>query len=178
MMDLTTRAENTRGMVTPVPLTETVKKVVEAMVVKQGITSLKFTNKKGQTLEQEDLVAGVDYDTIGDYEETEEHDDDLAESLREDPVVQAGAQTTNGELVKDEEENPENQDIELVINEMIDELSNEILPRGEELLNDPEEEEQEESTGDPVEQLLCPRREIREPEQLTYSQVARGLKQD
>jgi hypothetical protein len=87
---------------------------------------------------------------------------------------------TNGELVEDEEENPENQDIELVIDEMIDELSNEIIPRGEELLNDPEEEELDETIedGDPVEQLLRPRRETREPDRLTYSQIAQGVKQD
>ena len=51
---------------TPVPLTCTVKDIVEAMAIKQGITELKFTKKKGETLEHHDWIVGVDYDTIND----------------------------------------------------------------------------------------------------------------
>ena len=41
---------------TPMPLTDTVKDIVEAMAVKQGITKLKFTNKKGETLAHHDWI--------------------------------------------------------------------------------------------------------------------------
>ena len=63
-MDLTTGEEITRGKVTPIPLTYTVKDIVEAMAIKQGLTGLKFTNKKGETLELHNWIVGVDYDTI------------------------------------------------------------------------------------------------------------------
>ena len=46
-MDLTTGEEITRVQVTQLPLTDTVKDIVEAMTVSQGITELKFTNTKG-----------------------------------------------------------------------------------------------------------------------------------
>ena len=132
-MDLTIGEENTRGRVTPVPLTEMVKNVVEAMAASQGIAPLKFINKKGKTLAHHDWITGVDYDTINDFTETEDiEEQELNEIFKNDPVeVQAGAQVTNpnhGELVEDEEEiQEENQDIEQVIDEMIDELNNEIV---------------------------------------------------
>ena len=71
-MDLKTGEEITRGRVTPVPLTDTVKDIVEAMAVSQGITKMKFTNKKGETLAYHNWIAGVDYDAINGPEENAE----------------------------------------------------------------------------------------------------------
>ena len=65
LMDLTTGALITRGRITAVPMTTTVKEKVEAMAKQQGITNMKFTNKKGETLASDDWIAGVDYDVIG-----------------------------------------------------------------------------------------------------------------
>ena len=57
---------------TPTPLTETVKNIVEAMAVSQGITTMKFTNKRGVTLTHHDWIAGVDYDAINDPTKNED----------------------------------------------------------------------------------------------------------
>ena len=78
-MDLATGEEITGGKVTPVPLTDTVKDIVEVMAVKQGITELKFINKKGETLAHHDWIVGVDYDTINDDPTENENDEDVAE---------------------------------------------------------------------------------------------------
>ena len=60
---------------------------------------------------------------------------------------------------------------------MIDELNNEVIPAGEELLNKIADTETE-SEDDPVDQLLRPTRERREPARLTYSQVLKRGKVD
>ena len=78
-MDLTTGEEITWHKVTPVPLTDTVKDIVEAMAVKQGITELKFTTKKGETLAHHAWIVGVDYDTINDDPTENESDEDINE---------------------------------------------------------------------------------------------------
>ena len=60
-MDLTKGLGITRGRITVISLTETVKNKVELMALKQGIKHLKFINKKGVTLKHHDWIAGVDY---------------------------------------------------------------------------------------------------------------------
>jgi hypothetical protein len=65
LMDLTTGARITRHRIHPCPLTLLVKNKVESLAKAQGITNMKFTNKKGETLEHADWIEGVDYDIIG-----------------------------------------------------------------------------------------------------------------
>ena len=77
VMDLTTGEEFTRDLVTPVPLTDTAKDIVEAMAVSQGITELKITNKNGDTLAHHDWIARVDYDAINDPTENENGIEDI-----------------------------------------------------------------------------------------------------
>ena len=157
----------TEGRVTPVPLTDTVKDMVEAMAVSQGITKMKFTNKKGETLAHQDWIAGVDYDAINNPVETEGIDGDIEEQhidkiFEDEPREVEQTNLTRGSLVEDVEmidkTTKDNKDMEQVINEMIDELNDEIIPAGEELLNDIAEEP-EESTEDPVDRLLRPTRD-------------------
>ena len=65
LMDLTTGFRITRDRVHPCPLTLLVKNQVEALAKEQGITDMKFTNKKGETLSHADWIVGVDYDVLG-----------------------------------------------------------------------------------------------------------------
>ena len=77
----------------------------------------------------------------------------------------------NGSLVENIED-IENVDMEEVMDEMINELNNKIIPIGEELLEEIATGEVEvETVDDPVEELLRPTRERKEPERLTYSQM-------
>ena len=179
-MDLTTGEEITRGRVAPFPLTDTVKNAVEAVGVNQGMTSLKFTNKKGQTLAHQDWIAGVDCDTImddsGGTEDTQMQND---EAHKNDPVEIPvhEANPVAGSLVEKEEEAPDaDEDMEEVIDKMIDELSDEVIPRGEaaleEVLN--EKDESDDSTEEPVERPLRPTREKWEPVRLAHSQTLEG----
>ena len=157
-MDLTTGGEITRGKVTPVPLTATVKATAEAMAESQGTKMLKFTNKKGETLAHHDWIAGVNCDTTNDFGETEEIDEqDIDEIFENDPVETQGeaeeTNPTNGSLVENEKETQdENVDMEQVINEMTDELTDEVIPEGETSLDNAEEPE--ESAEDPAERPL------------------------
>ena len=73
-MNLSTGKRITRNKITPVPLSEVVKNRVEQMAVDQGITHVKFTNKKGIELPNADWIAGVDYDI--DYDEINDNDKD------------------------------------------------------------------------------------------------------
>ena len=77
VMNLNTGEKITRGKVTAVPLSETVKNRVEDMAREQKITHVKFTNKAGVQLPKTDWIAGVDYnDTyVGIYNEREEAED-------------------------------------------------------------------------------------------------------
>ena len=161
-------------------MTDTVKNMVENMAIKEGITTIKFTSKSGITLAHQDFVAGVDFDTINDPEEiekcTEEIDQEEIDDIFEDDATHV-EQTTRGLLVEDvetvEEDTEDGEDMQLVINDLIEELEEDILPAGEEMLNDIEEESDEENE-DPVDRLLQPTRERHAPERLTYSQVTRG----
>ena len=57
LMDLTTGYRITWDRVHPCPLTLLVKNQVEALAKAQGITDMKFTNKKGETLSHADWIA-------------------------------------------------------------------------------------------------------------------------
>ena len=126
---------------------------------------MKFTNKKGETLTHQDWIAGVDYDSINDPVETEGSNEDIEEKhideiFENDPreVDQTGL--TRGSLVENvetvDEATDENEDMEHIINDMINELNDEKIPAGEDLLDDIAEgpEETEESTEDPVDRFL------------------------
>ena len=143
----------------------------------QGIEKLKFTNKRGVTLTQPDWIAGVDYDSIDDVDVELQNDDNQGDqSVNEAQIDQifendpVGGNLDVNDLEENENET-ENEDMELVIDEMIDELNNEIIPAGEELLSEIEDDDVTED--DPVETLLRPTRERKEPVRLTYSQVLR-----
>ena len=75
VMNLNTGQVITRGKVTPVPMTNEVKKKVEQMAIQQGITAVKFTNDRGVELPNVDWIAGVDYDADM-YEEIEDMDEE------------------------------------------------------------------------------------------------------
>ena len=65
LMDLQTGREVIRGKkITVIPLTDTVKNVVEDMGIRQGFKELKFQKKSGETLPHEDLVPGQDYNAL------------------------------------------------------------------------------------------------------------------
>ena len=116
----------------------------------------------------------MDCDVLGN-EEVEPTDDD--DEPIED-IVQV-ANPTHGELVEDEEEpeepevaddRPEDDLMQETLGEMIDEINNDIIPAGEDLLRevetveeDQEENEPEDTTEDPVERLIRPHRERHEP---------------
>ena len=61
VMNLNTGNELTRGRCTAVPLPSTVKEKVEEMALEQGISTVKFTNKKGVELPNVEEVRGEDY---------------------------------------------------------------------------------------------------------------------
>jgi hypothetical protein len=178
-MDLKTGREITRGRVTPVPLTDTVKNMVETMAIKEGITSIKFTNKRGVTLTHHDLEPGVDFDTINDHEEIEECEEqeeheEFEEIFENDETpVQSARGSLVGDVETVDEATEDGQDLELVIDDLIEELEDDILPAGEDMLDDIAEESDEENE-DPVDRLLRPTRERHAPERLTYSQVTAG----
>ena len=81
-MNLSTGKRITKNKITPVPLSEVVKNRVEQMVTEQGITHVKFTNKKGIKLPNVDWIAGVDYDI--DYDEINDHDKDDTDEYQQD----------------------------------------------------------------------------------------------
>ena len=70
--------------------------------------------------------------------------------------------------------------MEHVIDEMIDELRNEIIPTGEAILDEMTETYRyfEETTEDPIERLIRPTRERHEPVRVTYSQVLKEKNRD
>ena len=103
-MDLTTGFRITRHKIRTVPLTLLVKNKVEELAKTQGITNMKFTNKKGDTLPQADLIAGADYDVLsGEEDQNEENEIENDEEPNEEPIIQVVNQT-HGELVEEEEE--------------------------------------------------------------------------
>ena len=73
-MNLSKGKRMTRNKITLVPLSEVVKNRVEQMAVAQGITHVKFTNKKGNELHNADWIEGVEYDI--DYDEISDNDKD------------------------------------------------------------------------------------------------------
>ena len=140
-MDLTTGKEITWGRVTSVPMTDTVKRRVETMAVKQGITKMKFTNRKGVTLAHHDWIAGVDYDSLKDQEEIsrldrEIDDEDIDELFDNDAIVKDQECQITNSLVEDVEtvdkatENDNDDDMQSMLDGIIDELNDEIIPDG------------------------------------------------
>ena len=129
------------------PLTDTVKDTVQVMAVKQGITKLKFTNKKGETLARHNWILGVDCDTINDDPHENENDEDIdkqrIDEISENNTAETTGRTnpTNGILVENVEENDE--DMGHVIDEMIDALKNEVIPTGEDILHEMTKENEE-----------------------------------
>ena len=88
-----------------VPMTKLVKEKVEELASKQGITNIKFTNKKGETLATDDWITGVDYDVIGEeVEPTDEQEDIEDDKEPEEQVVAQVANPNHGELVEEIEE--------------------------------------------------------------------------
>ena len=75
VMNLNTGEKIARGKATPTPLSVVVKSQVEAMARRQGITSIKFTNKAGVALPNQDWTAGVDCDETLLEEQEEENND-------------------------------------------------------------------------------------------------------
>ena len=81
-MNLSTGKRITRNKITPVPMSEVVKNRVEQIATDQGITLVKFTNKKGIELPNVDWIEGVDYDI--EYHEINDHDRDDTYEYQQD----------------------------------------------------------------------------------------------
>ena len=181
-MDPTTGSRIIRHKIRAAPLTSLVKNRVEALAAAQGMTNVKFTNEKVETLPHADWTTGVDCDMLsGDEDPIDEQNDE--NDIEEDeepaaPVVQA-INPTHGELNEEEEEaeeeemvNPADECTQETLDEMIEELQ-EIVPAGEEVLRQVEtvEEDQDEHdhTEDSVERIIGPHREKTAPDRLTHS---------
>ena len=72
VVDLKPGKEIAQGHATLVPLTDTVKRMVKAMPVSQGIQELKFTNEHDATLAHHDWITGVDCGAIDNEEDVEQ----------------------------------------------------------------------------------------------------------
>ena len=119
---------------------------------------MKFTNKQGVTLTQHDWIAGVYFDAMNQPTDKNDPQNDENElqinKLFENDPIEDNAANENGNpdhgtLVENEEEI----EIEQVIEEMIDELNNDVIPAGEELLNEITDPEPE-TENDPIGQML------------------------
>ena len=103
------------------------------------------------TLTHHDWIAGVDYDAINEPTDTDVVDtlqtnenrlqnepqtDEIFENdLIDDNMEHNNVNPDHGSLVENVEE-PEETEMDQVIDEIIDELNNEVIPAGEELLNE------------------------------------------
>ena len=85
-MNLETGELVTQQYVTPIPITNTVVKAVEAMAEAQGIKSLKITGRNKVRILPTGWVAGVHYDddNPSDDEDEENHYDADNDKLHED----------------------------------------------------------------------------------------------
>ena len=180
VIDLAAGMAITRGKCMACPLMETVENKVEAMAVAQGMKEIKFTNKKGVTLMHHDWIAGVDHgaldttDEFGrptDNEQTEE-DAEIEEEPLEEPdqvTAETVVDPAHGELVQDSEEPEaaqEDDNLQGLLDDLIDDSNENILPTGEELLTEAAETEEpgEEESDNPTDVLLRPQRERKQPE--------------
>ena len=133
---------------TPAPLTKSVKNTIEAMVISQVMTQLKFTNKKGETLWHQDWIVGVDCETMNDFGDVGDMEDrelDVFIETPDEPRVRQNESSTEAQEGAQHEEADD--DTAHVIDEMIDELNNEVIPSGEEVLNDLDKDSAEDSAG-------------------------------
>ena len=111
---------------------------------------INFTSKSGETLVHQDLVVGVDFDTINDPTEIDKCTEEIYEQeineIFEDNTMRVG-QTTRNSLVEDvetvDEATEDGEDMQQVIDELIEELEVDILPAGEDLFNNMAEESEE-----------------------------------
>ena len=75
VLNLATGQTITRHQVTPVPITATIIKAVEALAEKDGMKGLRIKTKTGQILWDSAWTAGVDYDE--DYDDLDYDDDEV-----------------------------------------------------------------------------------------------------
>ena len=165
VMNLNTGKVVARTTCAAVPLAKAVRDKVEQMAKAQGITTIKFANKKGVELPNADWIAGVDYELedndnnenddnnddnefaptqqIGNNDTDLEHDDDVdedeAEELQQDTnPTEAEAQQPEAETATEEQ---------LQEDEHTDELMDEVLhdeqPTSDNNNNDEENNEDE-----------------------------------
>ena len=59
MIDLKTRKPITRPKVTPIPVTDTVIKAVEALAERDGVKSFKFFDRNKINIDHDSFIAGV-----------------------------------------------------------------------------------------------------------------------
>ena len=169
IMDLHTGREITQGgKLTLIPLSESVKNSISKMRQRQGFKRLKFKKKSGQTMDHEDLVPEVDYNILNDYEEDVEDGEELfgehSELVKE---IEEG-NFEEAENVPDDS----NSEGKVEIDALIEEFNKDVLPEGEELLNNNNEEIEEEAEEEEEgESNMRPTRTQREQERLTYAQV-------
>ena len=103
VMNLNTGKIITRNKVITIPLTKIVQNKVEQMAKDQGITQIKFTNKRGIQLPNLDWIAGVDYDDYNnnndqDQEHDQEQDQDYIPTQPNDVILQHDQDIDEDEL--------------------------------------------------------------------------------
>lgn len=165
LMDLQTGRDVIRGRkITVIPLTDAVKNVVESMGTKQGFETLKFQKKSSETLLHEDLVPGCDHNALNDYYDVEDevveddaggeeifgHDGDAVEEFEEPENNKEQERIINNndfEGLEGVAKVPEPQDdqAERMINKLIEAFEEDVLPEGEQVLEDINDDKIEES---------------------------------
>ena len=79
VIDLKTRKPITRSKVTPIPVTDTVIKAVEAAAERDGVKSFKFLDRNKINIDHDSFIAGVQEENNSDY-----HDEDYTDTEQEE----------------------------------------------------------------------------------------------
>ena len=174
MIDLKTRKPITRPKVTPIPVTDTVIKAVEAAAERDGVKSFKFLDRNKINIDHDSFIAGVQEENDSDY-----HDEDYTDTEQEeDEDLEFDEEITEAEKEDLEDEDPE----ELAEITGVDENDVTSLDAGQNQVGndqlDPIEEHQENQEDDPpqvsdneseISELRRSTRETRQPENLNVS---------
>ena len=186
VMNLNTGKIITRNKVITIPLTKIVKDKVEQMAFDQGITQIKFTNKRGIQLPNIDWIAGVDYDDYNNNDnENEQEDDNEVEYQPPQTIRDIELQHDEDidekeidDLLQDEEE----QDAQLQEQQPTEDVNANPTESEEEQQQDQQDEDDQIdallNNEEEEEQLEEPRRStrIREPrEKWTYTSPGTGV---
>jgi len=103
VIDLKTRKPITRPKVTPILVTDTVIKAVEAAAERDGVKSFKFLDRNKINIDHDSFIAGVQEENDSDY-----HDEDYTDTEQEeDEDLEYDEEITEKEIEDLEDEDPE-----------------------------------------------------------------------